>query len=234
MTIGMVGGIGPESTVDYYKRLHAALVARCEPGALPAILIDSIDVRLALAWAGRGEWDRMTAYLVEAVATLARAGADFGFLSANTPHMVFDEVESASPIPLLSIVRATRDAAAAHGLKRLALLGTRFTMDGGFFEKTFAPAGLAIVRPTDDERAYVHEKYVGELLAGRFLPETRDRVVAIIADLAAREGIDGVILGGTELPLLLRDATGIELPILDTTVIHVEAIVGRALEPASD
>ncbi|MEZ5319421.1 MAG: amino acid racemase [Vicinamibacterales bacterium] len=208
MVIGMVGGIGPESTVDYYKRLHEKLVARAAPGDLPGIVINSIDVRLALAWAGRGEWDAMAGYVIDAVRTLERAGADFGFLSANTPHIVFDQVATAVSIPLVSIVHAARDAAAAQGLQRLALLGTKFTMEGGFFERDFAPAGLTIVRPSDEDRAFVHEKYVGELLAGRFLPETRVRMVDLIDRMADQDGIDGVILGGTELPLLLRDATG--------------------------
>ena len=148
-------------------------------------------------------------------------------LSANTAHIVFDEVRRQSPIPLISIVQATCDAAQARRLKKLGLLGTRFTMQGRFYPEVFSREGIALVVPNLDEQAYIHEKYMGELINGIFLPETRERLLAIVDQLQQRDGIEGLILGGTELPLILRDASNSGIPFLDTTKIHVESAVAQ-------
>src|SRR6185503_15358029 len=110
------------------------------------------------------------------------------------------------PIPLLSIVEATRDAAVARGRARLALFGTRYTMQARFYPDVLGAAGIACLLPSPDEQAYIHEKYLGELVNGVFLPETRRRLLAIAQRMKADDAIDGIILGGTELPLLLREA----------------------------
>jgi aspartate racemase len=159
------------------------------------------------------------------VQRLAQGGAGLGLIAANTPHLVFDEVQSRSPIPMLSIVTATRDAAAAAGLRRVALFGTRFTMAAAFFPEIFKSREIAIVVPNDTERTYIHDKYMSELFVGMILPETRERLLAIVQAMKEREGVDGLILGGTELSLILREPTAAQLPVLDTTQIHVEAAV---------
>jgi len=160
---------------------------------------------------------------------LARAGADFGAIAANTPHIVFDQLQRRATIPLLSIVEATREKAQSLGLKRIGLFGTRFTMTGGFYQKVFADAGLEIVTPNESEQDYIHEKYVGELLKNIFAEETRAGLMAIVAALREREQIEALILGGTELPLILRESEPSEVPFLDTTRIHVERIVRELL-----
>ena len=164
-----------------------------------------------------------------ALDALARGGADLEVLAANTPHLVFDEVRRRSSIPLVSIVEATRDAAKRQGVRRAGILGTRTTMLGGFYQDSFAAGGMTVIPPTSPDQEYVHERYVGELVRGRFLPETRSGFLAVIDRLREREDIDAVILGGTELPLLLREAQAGPI-LLDTTRIHVEAIVTRILE----
>lgn len=225
-TLGLIGGIAPESTVDYYRRLIAACRERTGDGSYPSILINSIDLTkmLALVAADR---EALAAYLVAEVERLARAGAELGAFASNTPHLVFDEVQRRSPIPLVSIVDCARDAAVARGLRRVALLGTRFTMSGPFYPEAFAAAGIALVPPTPEEQNYVHDTYMTELVAGRFEDPTRRRFVQLIEELQTRETLDGVILAGTELPLLLRDATLPNLELLDTTALHVAAIVER-------
>jgi aspartate racemase len=224
---GIVGGIGPEATLDYYRL--AVELYREKSGGYPRLVIDSIDLGRMLDLMARGRLDEVAAYLIEEVRRLARAGADFAALAANTAHVVFEEVRAASPIPLLSIVEATRDAAAAQGLTRLALLGTRYTMQARFYPEVLAAAGMACVRPAADEQAYIHEKYLGELVNGVFRPETRQRMLDVIARMKAGDGIDGVILGGTELPLLLPEPVIAGVPALDTTALHVAAIVSRLL-----
>lgn len=228
--VGMIGGVGPESTIDYYRLILAAYRERVPDGSAPSIIINSIDVNKAVALTTAGELEKLTDYLVTEIHRLARAGADFGLLSANTAHIVFDEVQRQSPIPLVSIVEATCNAARASGLKKLALLGTRFTMQGRFYPDVFSRSGINLVTPNPEEQNYIHEKYMGELLKGVFLPETREQLMKIIERMKAQEKIDGLILAGTELPLLLRDSLDGSLPFLDTTRIHVDAAVERLIE----
>ncbi len=228
-TLGIIGGIGPESTVDYYRLIVAAYREQRQDGSYPAIIINSIDLNKLRDLVTANALADLSEYLVAELQRLARAGADFGLLAANTPHIVFDDIRRQSPIPLLSIVEATCEAAKALGLKRLGLLGTRFTMQGRFYPDVFSAAAITLAVPTEDEQAYVHDKYMGELVNGIFLPETRERLLEIVDRLRGREGIEGAILGGTELPLLLRDAASRDIPFLDTTQIHVRSAVAQML-----
>jgi aspartate racemase len=158
-----------------------------------------------------------------------RAGADFGLIAANTPHLVFDEVQHRSGIPLLSIVRATADHAKAHGLKKLGLFGTGFTMRASFYPEEFERAGMVLVRPTEQEKELIHRKYLDELLNNQFLPETRTQILSIAQRMKDEDGIEALVLAGTELPLLLRESPPAGMELLDTTMIHVEAIVDKLL-----
>jgi len=225
--IGIVGGIGPESTIDYYRLLLARFRARGMTEA-PDLVLHSIDLARLLALAAEQDRAALTEYLLRAVEVLARAGATVGLFAANTPHLVFDEVQLRASIPLLSIVTATCDAAQDLGWKRAGLLGTRFTMVGGFYQEVMAQRGIQVFVPLGGDQDYVHDKYLQELVKGQFLPETRAGFLARIDTLRARESIDGVILGGTELPLLLREAQH-PLPFLDTTQVHVDAVVAHVL-----
>jgi aspartate racemase len=175
------------------------------------------------------ETDRgaLVEYLLESVLRLAAGGVDFVALTANTPHVVFDELAERSPIPLLSIVEACAREAERHGLRRLILLGTRFTMEAPFYHDVFARHGLEVFVPAADDRARVHDRYVNQLLLGQFRDETRAELVALITQMKQEHGADGVILGGTELPLLLTSLTIADLRVLDTTAMHVAAIVER-------
>lgn len=224
--IGIVGGIGPESTVDYYRLFLARFREQGSPRN-PNILINSIDVARLLALAEAGERASLTEYLLGAVQSLARAGADLALFASNTPHLVFDEVRQRSPIELVSIVAATCEAARTMGLTRIGLIGTRVTMQGDFYRRVFAAQGITVVTPEAADQILVHDRYVGELVMGKFVAETRGELLAVIDRMHARDGIQGVILGGTELPLLLRESSH-PLPFLDTTRIHVDAVVARA------
>ncbi|HZR28589.1 MAG TPA: amino acid racemase [Terriglobales bacterium] len=228
-TAGIIGGIGPESTIEYYRFIIASYREKKKDGSYPSIIINSVDLNKLPSWIEAGEFAKLTDYFVGGLHKLANAGADFGLLSAHTAHIVFDEVQRQSPIPLISIVQATCDIAKARGLKKLGLLGTRFTMQGRFYPEVFSREGIALVVPNLDDQIYIHEKYMGELINGIFLPETRERLLAIVDQLKQRDGIEGLILGGTELPLILRDAANSGIPFLDTTKIHVESAVAQLL-----
>jgi aspartate racemase len=237
-TLGVIGGIGPESTIEYYRLLFRAYRDRHPDGSNPSILINSINMKHLLTMIEANEFSKMAEYLVQEIQRLADGGAAVGLLSANTPHVVFDEVSQKSPIPLVSIVEATCDAAKKLGLKRLGLFGTRFTMRGQFYPKVFSKTEIALVIPKLDDQAYIHDKYMNELVKGIVSPVTRVKLLAIVDRLRAKgqddndqhdkdqdnkDGIDGLILGGTELTLILGDATDSGIPFLDTTKIHAEA-----------
>jgi len=224
-TVGIIGGIGPESTIEYYRSIIAGYRQLQADGTSPAIVLTSLDVNRLLGWMETNQLSEVTDYLLDALQTLARAGADFGIIAANTPHIVFDELKRRSPLPLISIVEATCSEAKQRGIHRVGLLGTRFTMQASFYPDVFARQEIAVVIPHQDEQAYLHEKYLGELLKNTFLPETRERILEIVHRMKEQNGIEGVILGGTELPLLLRDDLVHGIPLLDTTQIHVRAVV---------
>jgi aspartate racemase len=226
-TVGIIGGIGPESTIEYYRQIIASYRQLKKDGSYPSILINSIDLKKMLDLLGMNELAAVTEYLLAGVRKLADAGADFGVLAANSPHLVFDELNSRSPIPLISIVETTCEAAKARGLQHLGLFGTRFTMQGRFYPDVFTRAGIGLSIPTPEEQTYIHDKYMSELINGLVLPETRERFLRIVERLQKLHGIQGLILGGTELPLILGDATYNGIPFLDTTKLHVERIVAR-------
>ena len=228
-TVGIIGGLGPESTVDYYQRIIALYRQRTADGHYPEFIVVSVDLRKGLDFMDANELSGMADYLLEAIGRLARAGADFAIISANTPHIVFDDVAPNSPIPLISIVEATCAAAKARKLKRLALVGTRYTMQANFYPKVFAREGIDLLMPEREDQDYIHEKYFSELVPGKFLPETRAGLLAIVDRMKTKSGIDGVILAVTELPLLLRDPDHNGIPFLDTTKIHCEAAVAEML-----
>jgi aspartate racemase len=228
-TVGMIGGIGPESTVEYYRAIIAAYREQRPDGSYPPIIVNSIDMKRMLDLIEANELAGVTDYLVGEVETLARAGADFALLAANTPHLVFDRIERRSPIPLVSIVQAALEAAKALALRKLGLLGTRFTMQGRFYSDLFSREGIALVVPDPEGQAYVHHIYMHELVKGIILPETREELLNIVDRLKAREAIQGLILGGTELPLILRGDTARGVSLLDTTQIHVKSVVAHML-----
>jgi aspartate racemase len=225
-TLGIVGGIGPESTIDYYRSLIQMWREQTKDGSAPSILLNSIDLSKMLDLIAANALSEVTAYLSGEMQRLERAGADVGLFASNTPHIVFGELQRRSSIPLISIVEATREAAEKLGLRRLGLFGIRFTMQGHFYRDVFAKAGIDLIVPNVNEQAYIHDIYMNELLRGVFLPETREDLLAIANRLAKQEHAQGLILAGTELPLILREAT-CNIPFLDTTQIHVKAALRR-------
>jgi len=225
--LGIIGGIAPPSTVEYYVALVAGYREH-RPDAYPPIIINSIDLSRLLGLIGDGRMAELVDWLTEEIERLVRAGSGCALLASNTPHVVFDELRARSSIPLLSIVEAAAEAAAERGLKDLGILGTRFTMRGTFYPEVFARRGIAVRAPADDDVAYVHEKYVTELIPARHLPETRQGVLDVIERLVGA-GVDGVLLAGTELPLLLARSAHAGVPLLDTSRIHVRRALAELL-----
>jgi aspartate racemase len=231
--IGLVGGIGPESTVDYYERIVAA-AERLHPGARPDVVIYGANMAELFAIMERRDDAALVAWLLAKLEALKGAGAELGAITANTPHVVFDEVKARSPLPLRSIVEATRDEAARRGARRLALLGTGFTMAADFYPRCFGAAGMEIVVPDRAAQDLIHHRLMTEIELGVFKDSTRAELLGIVEVIHRAAPVDAVILGCTELPLILDEdryavpGAARPLPFLNTTAIHVADLVRAA------
>ncbi|HER43954.1 MAG TPA: amino acid racemase [Candidatus Eisenbacteria bacterium] len=225
--IGIIGGLGPEPTIEYYKIITGH--CRRERKRCPRIVIYSMDVDELRDLFDADRRKDIVETLFEGIRAINGAGADFGLIAANTPHIVFGELAEISPIPLLSIVEETLRAIEEKGLRRVGLLGTSFTMRSDLFQRELQPAGIEVFVPNEGEQEYIQRKIYQELTAGDFRGETREGLLDIVGNLIERHSIEGLILGCTELPLILdRDELGI--PFLDTARIHAEAAIARCME----
>ncbi len=228
-TLGFIGGLGPESTIDYYRLIVAEYRRQRPDDSYPRIIINSINLTEIIDYLEATQYSRIAERMVDEIDKLACAGADFALISSNTPHIVFDEISSRSSLPLISIVCAACDAAKSLGLKRLGLFGSGFTMKARFFPQVFAAQGMQVLMPVPEEQEYIHRHYMDEFVKGIFRDETRAALLAIVDRMKKQEAIDGLILGGTELPLILRDVGDQGIPFLDTAQIHVQAAVKEIL-----
>jgi aspartate racemase len=228
-TMGIIGGIAPASTIEYYRFIIDSYRKQKNDGTYPNIIINSIDMTKMLNLISADKLKEVTEYIAYEVQKSSNAGADFAILASNTPHIVFNEVQKLSQIPLISIVESARDAAVSIGLKKVGLFGTRSTMKAKFYPDIFSNQGIKVVVPDTEDQEYIHSKYMNELINGIFLQETKEKLLAIVEKLKKKESIRGLILGGTELPIILRDSADCGIPFLDTTKIHVEKAVERML-----
>lgn len=220
----MVGGTGPESTISYYRTLTQGVQRAVGVGQLPPLVIDSLSVFEVLDLCARDDMDGLLAYLSSSIDRLAAAGAEVATLTALTPHIVFDRLRDASPIPLISAVEATRDEALARNVSAVALLGTEPTMTGDFFAQPIRDAGIDVAIPDAKEIAFIQDRILRELEQGIVTDATREGFVSIIERLRADRSVDSVALGCTELPLLLDD-TSSPVPCLDPVEIHSRALI---------
>lgn len=226
--VGLLGGMGPESTIAYYHDIVFGVQAKTGKQFFPDLSIESLNLFEIVKLCREKQYDKLVVLFKKAVERLAATGADFAVLTANTSHIVFDQLKESSPLPLLSIVDATRDEAERRGIKRLGLLGTCFTMEEDFFKKPFREHGIEIVVPSKPEIDYISDKIYSELEFGVVKDSTRQRFQKIIAEMRERDGIEAVILGCTELPLILNDDNS-PVPCLDTMKIHVQRIIETIL-----
>jgi aspartate racemase len=222
--LGLVGGIGPESTLDYYKGIIAGYRARTGGVGYPHIIIDSLNLDEMYALADKKQWDVFTERLLTSVKTLAAGGAEFAAMAANTAHIVFDEVQRLSPLPLLSIVEETCKFAQSKGCKRVVVFGTVFTMSSGMYTGAFAKYGIDAFVPTEEEQKAIHGVIFPNLQEGIVLAEEKRMVLGIANSMISQKKADALILGCTELPLIIKQGD-LDVLVLDTTQIHIDAIV---------
>ena len=225
--IGILGGMSPESTVEYYQYITRAYTERLGDHGYPEIIIYSVSFQPYVEWPEQGRWDLVVQGLSEAAQRLEAAGADFIVIATNTMHLVFDEVQTSVNVPMLSLLDAVGKAILARGMKTVGLLGTEFTMEKSFYQDALARRGVTVLIPDADDREYVNSVIYDELVAGQIRAESQAGFVAIIKKLAER-GAEGVILGCTEIPLLVNQADA-GIPLFDTMAIHAEAALNYAL-----
>jgi len=227
-TIGLIGGMSWESTVTYYQQINEE-VKRALGGLHSAqILLYSVDFAPIEAWQAEGAWDKSAEVLRAAAQTLEAAGADCVVICTNTMHKVAGEVAAGCGIPLLHIAQATAEELLQNGVNRVGLLGTKYTMTQDFYKDVLIRAGLEVLIPGEEDVEQVNRVIFEELCLGRFSEESRAEFLRIIGELAER-GAQGIVLGCTEIGLLIRqdDAT---LPLFDTAQIHAQRAAQWALQ----
>ena len=222
-TLGIIGGMSWESTESYYRLINEGIKA--ELGSLHSadLLIHSVDFAPIGELQAQGAWDEMGAILAHSGKRLQAAGAQGLLIATNTMHKVIDDVQAATNLPIIHIADATAKAIQAQGLTKIALLGTQFTMTQDFYKQRLIDAGLQVLIPENDARAEVHRIIYDELCQGQFLDSSRQYYSQVIKDLA-NEGAEGVILGCTEIGLLIQQADS-PIAVFDTTAIHAAAAV---------
>jgi len=227
-TIGLVGGMSWESTLEYYRIINETVKERLGGFHSGLIVLYSVDFADIEVLQQRGEWDRMAEMLVEAFRRIEAAGADFGLLCTNTMHKVFDEIRKNVRIPLVHIADVTGRAITTRGLRRVGLLGTRFTMEEEFYRvKLTSDYGIDVLIPDEEERQAIHAIIYNELCLGQVKEASREAFNKIIVRLEGR-GAQGIILGCTEIPLLVKQKDH-RLPLFDTTDLHARAAVDLAI-----
>ncbi len=226
-TIGILGGMSPESTVEYYQYITRTYTERFGNYGYPEIIIYSVTFQTYVDWPDAERWDLVAQGLSDAARKLQDAGADFIVIATNTMHLVFDQVQAALHVPMLSLLDAVGEAIMARGMNTVGLLGTRFAMEKGFYQDALASRGITVVVPESIDRQYVNDVIYQELVVRSIRDESRRRFAAIIRKLEG-QGAEGVILGCTEIPLLVRQAD-VGLPLFNSTVIHAEATLNYAI-----
>ncbi|MCM1266670.1 MAG: amino acid racemase [Bacteroidales bacterium] len=227
--LGLVGGMGPESTIPYYHDIVYGVQNRVGNDFFPSLAIESVNVFDVLRLCDEQKYDELTDYLMRAIKNLIAGGADFIALSANTPHIVFDRLQERSTVPLISIVEAACKEAIRLNKRKVGLLGTIFTMTEDFFKKPFYNSHIEVVIPTVAEMEYINSKISSELERGIIKEETLQGFQKIIRRMQRDDCIEAVILGCTELPLLLNDEVS-PVSCLDTMKIHIRLLIDLIVE----
>ena len=227
--LGLVGGMGPESTIPYYHDIMYGVQKKLGKNIFPNLTIVSVDVFQVLGFCQEEKYDELTDYLMRAINNLIQSGCEFIALSANTPHIVFEQLQKKSGVPLVSIIEATCEEAVRRKIGKIGLLGTVFTMTGDFFKKTFERNNIQVFVPNDDEMELINRKISTELELGIVKQDTLKMFQQIIERMKQEDEIEAIILGCTELPLLLNDEVS-PIMCLDTMKIHIQTLVDKIVE----
>ena len=226
--IGLVGGTGPESTLMYYKELNTRIDQMTNGKAMPDLAIESVDFRKAWAYVSNGEKDKLADYLSEKVSCLKSTGCEVISLTAGTMHLVINEIEKKTGVSLVSIPKSVADEAVIKGYTKVGLLGTIFTMEQDYMKKDLIDAGIEVCIPDKEDRELVAKRIFEELELGIVKEETLKEFQDLISKMKNGQSIQAVILGCTELPLLLNEKNS-PLPVLDSVEIHIKKLIDLAV-----
>lgn len=222
--IGIVGGLGPESTVDYYRGIISAFHPTYDETGYPEIAIESCNLKEMLTYSNNNRWDKLADFLADKFNLLKMAGCDFGALASNTPHKVFNDIQKQTKLSLISIVQTTCNYSVENEFKKLCLFGTGYTMKSDFYQDVFRKQGIEICVPDTEEIEYIHEKIFSELEFGIVKQETKKGFISILNRVVKDNNCEGAIMGCTELPLIIKPED-ISVAYLDTTTLHIQKIV---------
>ena len=225
--IGLVGGIGPASTVDYYLGLIERCRAEFGENVYPEIVIDSVSLTTATDFFAQNNFDGNAQLMLKSLADLRAAGAEIAAITANTEHIIWDKIKDFFEIPVVSIVEATAAEILRKGYKRVLILGTIFTMKSGLYEKPLAERGITPIVPTDEDKEIIAGLFFPNLENGIVVPEDKVKMLEIVGRYVREKDADAVLLGCTELPLMIKDGD-LDVPLLNTTQIHINAIFDAA------
>lgn len=221
--IGIIGGLSPESTVSYYLTITRKYVEQFGNYGYPDIIIYSVNLENYHIWRSENRWDKITADLILVTDKLKMAGADFCIIATNTMHKVFDEVQSNSDLPFIHILKPTINEIKKKSLKKVGLIGTKFTMSENFYKDKLLQNGIDCIVPSLQQQEIIHQIIEKELVQGIIRVDSKIKYLEVITDLIA-SGAEGVILGCTEIPLLISQLD-CKVPIFDTAILHsVEAL----------
>jgi aspartate racemase len=227
--IGILGGLTPESTVTYYMHIVHRYHEIYGDHGYPETIIYGVSFQRYEDWMGEEDWGSIEEALSEGLERLHAAGADFAVIATNTMHILFDRLQDRSPIPLINIVDAAAEAIKEAGLKKVGLLGTKFTMEKAFYAEGLARHGIEAIIPEKQERDYINRVVFEELSVGDLREQSKKGYLEIIDKLVA-QGAEGIVLGCTEIPLLVTpEHTNVQL--FDTAVIHAEKALEYAIGP---
>ena len=227
-TVGIIGGLSWESTLPYYRLINEGVRDRLGGLHSAKIILNSVDFAPLAAMQEEGRWEEIGAILEEAALAVQGAGADFVVLATNTMHKVAERIEEALSIPFLHIADGAGEKIVESGMSRVGLLGTIFTMEQEFYTGRLKEKfGVKVLLPGDEERAFIHQTIYAELCCGLISDKARERFLQIIGELV-KEGAEGIVLGCTEIPLLVMPEHT-NIPLFDTGLIHAEAAVEFAI-----
>lgn len=223
--LGIIGGIAPPSTVEYYKLLTKLYNKESQYPEYPNLMINSLDLNRVLPLLINGKTEDLAKLLLKEIEVLKMAGCTLVGIASNAAHLVITQVVKGSTLPIVSIIDAAKNVALSQNMKRLGLIGTKFVMNMKLYRNVFMDANLKIIVPNSSDQDFIHKRYIDELIHGEFNSKTKLEFINLILKFQKENKLDGIILGGTELPILLDMEELDGIPLLDTTRIHVEALL---------
>jgi len=225
--IGILGGLSPESTATYYEYITREYTKRYGDYGYPEIIMYSVNFQEFVDWQNQDQWDLAADKMIEVFRALEKAGADFGLIASNTMHVVFDKVQREISIPLINIIEVTAEAIKKEGIKTVGLLGTIFTMSKHFYKACLETRGIITLVPDREDQKFVNSVIYEELTRGLIKLKSKERYVKIVKKIKEK-GAEGIVLGCTEIPLLIKEKDcGVRL--YDTTLIHAEKALNYAI-----